>query len=333
MSVIAHTFWLPRRGNSPAEYEDAWASNAASGRYAVADGASEGCFTGLWARLLVEDFVARVDPGLESWPTSLSAFQSQWDADVRGRNLPYHAEPWVRRGAFAAFLGIVLSDHARPVGNALRGVPYGAESAPSRNATEGVPYSRDTCPSIVQENSPLPPAAHDRMGEGQGVRAYHWQAIAVGDTCLFHTRGAALLRAFPLDDSQQFSNAPKLVGARTPAEEVLNRCLVWPDGRGQPGDRLWLMTDALAQWCLAAHEAGGNPWAELDTLLPSPARGRGAATKSPGEGMLPSPACGSGAGGEGSVFADWIEGLRSTRGLRNDDVTLLAIVLEESVRS
>jgi hypothetical protein len=190
------------------------------------------------------------------------------------------------------------------------------------------------------------------------VRAdsFHWQAVAVGDTCLFHTRGAALLRAFPLENSQQFSNAPKLVGARTSAEEVLDRCHVWPDGSGQSGDRLWLMTDALAQWCLAEHEAGGNPWAELDALLPSsafgkedggegvfPSRygsgaggegilpspfGKGAAA----EGMLPSP-FGRGAGGEGVLFAEWIEGLRSSRGLRNDDVTLLAIGLEDLRRA
>ena len=116
MGAIAQTFWLPRRGSSPAEYEDASAANAASGRYAVADGASEGCFTGLWARLLVEDFVARGGQGLEEWPNSLAAIQGQWDADVRGRNLPYHAEPWVRRGAFAAFLGIVLENSPLPLG-------------------------------------------------------------------------------------------------------------------------------------------------------------------------------------------------------------------------
>ena len=28
---------------------------------------------------------------------------------------------------------------------------------------------------------------------------YHWQAVAVGDTCLFHSRRGALVRAFPVD--------------------------------------------------------------------------------------------------------------------------------------
>ena len=63
MAVGSRTFWLPRRGNNPDEYEDAFALDDASGRYALADGASEGCFTGLWARLLVEDFVSRAERG------------------------------------------------------------------------------------------------------------------------------------------------------------------------------------------------------------------------------------------------------------------------------
>ncbi len=287
MGVTAKKFWSSRKGNTPEEYEDACAANPASGRYAVADGATEGCFTGLWARLLVDDFVGRSGQGMESWPSSLSAIQAQWDGDVLARNLPYHAEPWVRRGAYAAFLGVVLTDSHPPSGEE-------PEARPTVSA----------CPLA---------------GEGQGVRGtYRWQAIAVGDTCLFHTRGNALIRAFPLEDSQQFNNAPKLVGARTSTEVILQRCLVWRDGHCQPGDRLWLMTDALAEWCLSEAEAGGNPWAELESLLNcevvSSAADRCAV---------------SGREDEGGPFVSWINELRSTRRLRNDDVTLLALLFQE----
>ncbi|MEI8374269.1 MAG: hypothetical protein WCJ35_15710 [Planctomycetota bacterium] len=278
MPMNSYAFWLARRGNSSAEYEDASAGNDAAGRYAVADGATESCFAGLWARLLVEGFVNGAACEAEPWIASLPALQEQWDADVRGRNLPWYAEPSVKQGAFATFLGFMLTD------------------------------------------SPLP-----YSGEGPGVRAsYHWQAIAVGDTCLFHTRGTALLRAFPLEYSNQFDNAPKLVGSRMFAQDIRNRQKLWADGQGQPGDRLWTMTDALAHWCLAEHEAGGNPWSEMESLLPpSPVPGRGAG----GEGVnLPSPS-GRGAGGEGNSFTQWIEGLRDSGRLRNDDVTLLAIRL------
>jgi hypothetical protein len=84
------------------------------------------------------------------------------------------------------------------------------------------------------------------------------------------------------------------------------------------------MTDALARWCLAEHEAGGDPWRELESLLPSPFEKEAGRVGN----CLPSPS-GRGAGGEGDSFASWIDGLRNARHLLNDDVTLLAIPLEE----
>ena len=241
----SRTFWLERRGNSPAEYEDASAANDETGRYAVADGASESCFARLWASLLVEGFVHSGHADAERWITSLFDLQKRWDADVMGQKLPWYAEPGVEQGAFATFLGLRLTVH-----------PDG----PSQ-----------------------------------------WQAIAVGDTCLFHTRGTDLLRAFPLEYSMQFGNSPKLVGSRMSAEDVSRRLSLWPDGQSQPGDRLWTMTDALAQCCLAEYEAGGNPWGEMESLL--------------------------GVHEDGDEFALWIEGHRNVGRLHNDDVTLLAIRL------
>ena len=167
MAVISHTLWLPRRGSVSAEYEDAAAADDTAGRYAVADGASEGCFTGLWATLLVDDFVRRAGRGMDEWPDSLSAVQELWDADVRGRRLPYHAQPSVRQGAYATFLGVVLTSSGQP--------------------------------------------------------SYQWQALAVGDACLFHTRRGDVLRAFPVERSQDFGNAPALVGARMAADDVRKR--------------------------------------------------------------------------------------------------------------
>jgi hypothetical protein len=239
------TFWLPRRGNSPEEYEDASAVDGAAGRIAVADGATESCFAGLWAALLVEGFVESRDCRPDEWPALLPALQQRWEADVSARKLRWAAKRLVKKGDFATFLGLALSA---------------------------------SCDGGCQ-----------------------WQAVAVGDTCLLHTRGQSLLRAFPLEHSQQFNNLPGLVGSRMSAAEVRQRQSLWLDGRGQPGDRLWIMTDALAQWCLAEHEAGRNPWSELESLLALPQ--------------------------SGGRFASWIEELRNARGLHNDDVTLLAVEL------
>lgn len=245
MPAGSHTFWLPRRGNSPDEYEDAFALDEAASRYALADGATEGCFTGLWARLLVEDFVSSGTSDVGRWPDSLAAAQDRWDRDVRGRKLDWDADYWLEQGASATFLGVALA--------------------------------------VLSE------------GECQ------WQAVAVGDTCLMHTRDNVLQRAFPLERSNQFGNRPQLVGSRTSAEDVRKRLRTWSNGRGQAGDRLWAMTDALAHWCLAEHEAGRDPWGELESLLGSPR--------------------------PQDRFAPWIEGLRDSGRLDNDDVTLLAVCL------
>ena len=42
-------------------------------------------------------------------------------------------------------------------------------------------------------------------------RPLSWQAVAVGDSCLFVVRGGRLYSSFPLEDTAQFDNSPALV--------------------------------------------------------------------------------------------------------------------------
>jgi hypothetical protein len=62
-----------------------------------------------------------------------------------------------------------------------------------------------------------------------------------------------------------------------------------------------LLTDALAQWFLRRHEAGRRPWQAVGRLLEAPSPDR--------------------------AFVSWVDRLRDGGGLRNDDVTLVAIDL------
>ena len=238
-------FSLPRRGNTPEEYEDAFDADPAVGRFAVADGATESAFAQSWARLLVEDFVRHMEAEPQSWADRLPAIQERWQAAVGKEPLPWYVKDKFRRGAFATFLGLTI------------------------------------------------------LGTGDG--AVEWRAVAVGDACLLHTRTTELLIAFPVSGSEQFDNYPNLVGSRMAAEHVREKLSVQACGDARPDDRLWLMTDALAQCCLAKHEAGDEPWEVLESLRLSP---------------------------EGDTeFVRWIEAMRDDGGLRNDDVTLLAIVV------
>ncbi len=78
-----------------------------------------------------------------------------------------------------------------------------------------------------------------------------WRAVAVGDSCLLHTRGGELVLAVPLATPAAFGNRPRLVPSSTdlrcPAPE-------WIAGRAEPGDVLLLATDAAAARLLSPGE-------------------------------------------------------------------------------
>jgi hypothetical protein len=238
-------FWLPRRGNRREEYEDAFAADPDTGRYAVADGATQSSFAGLWARLLVAEFVDHARFDSDWWRARLPALCDQWYANIPGRPLPYYAEAKLEQGASAALLGVTATPN-----------PEGTSS---------------------------------------------WQAVAVGDCCLIQTRGPEFVMAFPLDKSASFHSFPKLLGSRPRPAAAVENLLARAEGSGLRGDRLWMMSDALAQWCLAQHEMGCEPWDEMRSIVADP--------------------------GATEQFAAWIDGLRTARGLRNDDVTLLTVDL------
>jgi hypothetical protein len=101
-----HSFHLPKRGNSEEEYEDAFAGNAERGRFAVADGASESSFAGVWARLLAEGFVQAPRPwGATDW---LAPLRERWAAEVGGRPLSWYGEMKRDDGAWATLLGLAF---------------------------------------------------------------------------------------------------------------------------------------------------------------------------------------------------------------------------------
>jgi hypothetical protein len=96
-----------KQGNAASDYEDASAGDLRNGRFAVADGASEASFAGIWARLLVENFTT--GPG-KPWRDLnwVSPLRKQWASQVDALSLPWYAEEKRELGAFATFLGMAL---------------------------------------------------------------------------------------------------------------------------------------------------------------------------------------------------------------------------------
>lgn len=113
------------------------------------------------------------------------------------------------------------------------------------------------------ESRPLPWYAEEKARAGAfssvvglTVRAGEWQAVAVGDSCLFHLRGTCLLCAFPLECSNAFTQRPALLASVAGRNGFLRQGVPTISGQWEPGDRFLLATDALACWLLRRWENG-----------------------------------------------------------------------------
>ena len=115
-------FWLPKAGNRPDEYEDAFrwrypqrigAPPRGAVRAAVADGASESAFAREWANALVNAFASEppepdglTGDALRAW---LAPAQERWHGEVPWDRIPWHGEAKARAGAFATLVGLTIS--------------------------------------------------------------------------------------------------------------------------------------------------------------------------------------------------------------------------------
>lgn len=122
-----------------------------------------------------------------------------------------------------------------------------------------------------------------------------WRAAAMGDCCLMQVRAEECVCAFPMQDASAFNNRPFLLSSNPARNGDLQERWCFAEGRIEPGDRIYLMTDALAAWSWRANEAGAHPWDELDAHLTPDA------------------------------FAAWTTEQRATHVMRNDDVTCIAL--------
>jgi len=128
----------------------------------------------------------------------------------------------------------------------------------------------------------------------------HWESIALGDCCLVQLRAEEIIERFPLAQASAFSNNPFLLSSNASACEGWPKHLKTKEGRWVPEDSFYLMSDAVAAWFMHEDESGRTPWQLLRDLGTS----------------------------DGPVFTDFVEELRRTHEMRNDDVTIVRVYIE-----
>jgi hypothetical protein len=130
--------------------------------------------------------------------------------------------------------------------------------------------ARETWLSKIQKN--LPYYAEDKLrDEGSyatflGVEfkqkdldpsnGYLFEAIGVGDSCLFQIRGSEKVLSFPITVASEFSSITSFF---TTNQGILQSDLKFVAQDVLPGDYVILASDALSKWILSAYEDNVDP--------------------------------------------------------------------------
>ncbi len=86
-----------------------------------------------------------------------------------------------------------------------------------------------------------------------------WNALALGDCCIFQIRNGTCLSAFPITTSAKFSNFPLLLcSVAERNSDVFSNKHTVTDRTWQSGDQFFLMSDTVACWFLSQIEAGNE---------------------------------------------------------------------------
>lgn len=80
--------------------------------------------------------------------------------------------------------------------------------------------------------------------------AFMWNALAVGDCCLFIARNRDFFLSLPLQDHKEFSNSPILVPSKSEKTETIKGRIQTARGSLKMGDQLLLGSDAISSWIM-----------------------------------------------------------------------------------
>jgi hypothetical protein len=184
--------------------QDAFATNAARGFFAIADGVSQSEFPGELAQALVRHFVTAP-------PSNARQFRDEWlpgpQADRAQRVEPLiraASTDWFNAGSswvgYSTLIGVQLRDGNRRL-----------------------------------------------------------QAIGMGDSELLIVRNGELLRSWPWEESWDFREQVRAI----PSSDKPGFKVREAEWEVQPGDEVFMVTDALGKWALRELEGGRDPFPKL----------------------------------------------------------------------
>jgi hypothetical protein len=265
MRASVTTFWTPKDGSTDAEYEDASAC--------LPEPTQDGDVVGESLRVAIAD------------GASESLLAGRWAQLLTTEFMEAKITETSGEREFAAVSG-----------GAARKWDETLARYKEERETAGKPIKWYEEPGLDRGAYATLIVAHLSETQG-GDHVAVWQAVALGDSCLFQVRDDALVTAFPLSVSADFGIQPDLLGSRGQDEDLVAERARLSSGTCDHDDTIFICTDALAAWFLNRSEAGEQPWTDLIDL-----------------------------GTEGvPTFPDWVAAQRSVGGMRNDDVTLVRV--------
>ncbi|MEM2569938.1 MAG: protein phosphatase 2C domain-containing protein [Candidatus Bathyarchaeia archaeon] len=110
---------MQKLGNEPYENEDSFCYDLGKGKFAIADGATECCFSKLWATILTRHFVESdfslfslkkfvKNDVLKALLSFLYTSQRIWINEIDWTSLKWNVLEKAKKGAFASFLGFEM---------------------------------------------------------------------------------------------------------------------------------------------------------------------------------------------------------------------------------
>ena len=95
----------------------------------------------------------------------------------------------------------------------------------------------------------------------------YWQAVALGDTVLFHVRAGRMIAVFPPMGPDDFGTLPDGVHTARASLDRMTERLLTGGGALEVGDFLFAATDAMAQWILRTIERVWDRWFDTFSAL------------------------------------------------------------------